>query len=59
MIKKMKLFYIVDHSDTTLGEVEAVAGPFHTWTDAADAKRKMDDAEYLRIGELTAHVEVL
>jgi hypothetical protein len=63
MIKKMRLFYVVDNSDSnpnrSRGEVEAVAGPFYTWNDAADAKRKMDYSELLSIGELTAHVEVL
>lgn len=58
MIKKMRLFYVVDNSQPSLGEVEAVAGPFYTWSDAYDAKKKMDYPELLSIGELTAHVEV-
>lgn len=58
MIKKMSLFYVVDAPKDRETDAYYVAGPFRTWSDARDAKRKIPDEYLLGLAEQIVHVEV-
>jgi hypothetical protein len=60
MIGNMKLYYLVERDEDDRDEVRAVSGPFYTWNDAHDAKRKAGADRYLlEIAEEIHHVRVL